>query len=132
MIYQPTYLGLFHATAITGLQNMLTLHPEDALVALVLSSLGPMLQLRQRSHTREVVNAMREALGAKLWLPRHGGLYHIGNSTRNQAREVYIAMQEEGWEDRERNLKMRKREEALASKIKKNRRKRKESSRWGG
>jgi predicted nucleotide-binding protein (sugar kinase/HSP70/actin superfamily) len=49
--------------------------------------------------------------------------------------EVDIAMQE-GWrkmEDREQDLKVRKREEALASKVKKkNRRKRKESSRWGG
>lgn len=43
MLYQSTNLGLLHATAITGFQNMLTLDPEDALVALVLDSLGPML-----------------------------------------------------------------------------------------
>lgn len=94
MLYQSTYLGLLHATAITSLQNMFTLDPEDALVALVLASPGPMLQFRQRSHSRKVVNAMRKALGAKLWLPRHGGLHHIGNPTRNQASEVDIAMQE--------------------------------------
>lgn len=78
---------------------MLTLDPEDALVPLVLSP-GPMLQLRQRSHRSKAINAMRETLGAKLWLPRHG-LYHIGNSTGNQAREVDIAMQEEGWRKKE-------------------------------
>lgn len=42
-LYQSTYLGLLHATAITGFQNMLTLDPKDALVALVLASPGPML-----------------------------------------------------------------------------------------
>lgn len=112
---------------------MLTLHPEDALVALVLASPGPMLQFRQRSHSNKIVNAMREALGTKLWLPRHGGLYHIGNSTRNQAREVDTAMQEEGWrkrEDKEQNLKMREREEALA-KVKK-KKEEKEKNRAGG
>ena len=74
---------------------MLTLDPEDALVALVLNP-GPMLQFRQRSHRGKAINAMRKSLGAKLRLPRHG-LYHIGNPTGNQAREVDIAMQEEGW-----------------------------------
>lgn len=44
MLYQSTtYLGLLDATAIAGFQNMLTLDTEDALVALVLASPGPML-----------------------------------------------------------------------------------------
>ena len=45
-LYQSTYLGLLHATAITGLQNMLALHPEDTLVALVLASPAPVFQFR--------------------------------------------------------------------------------------
>lgn len=73
---EGAYFGFLHATAITGLEDMFALDSEDALVALVFSS-GPMFQLGQRCHGGKVVNAMREALRAKFWLPGHG--YHVGD-----------------------------------------------------
>ena len=74
--WRGAYFGFLHATAITGLEDMFALDSEDALVALVFSS-GPMFQLGQRCHGGKVVNAMREALRAKFWLPGHG--YHVGD-----------------------------------------------------
>jgi hypothetical protein len=38
------YLGLLHATAITSFQNMLSLYPENPLVAFVLARPGPVFQ----------------------------------------------------------------------------------------